>query len=198
MSTVLISGADADAVSSRLSTDGHAVTAATTVMALKELAPSITQGSVDLYIQLPVRVVTEGANAVDVIGHFLREGLLRRFDAASAVLPLLATCAATMLVGGNHPADSHAPDNPEARISLMKVLGHALLLEKPGDVTVSIVAGAGVERIAELAQQLLTSPSSAKPMSVSLETAEELTDSIPPLDYAHWRDALLTMTETRA
>jgi hypothetical protein len=102
-----------------------------------------------------------------------------------------------MLVGGNHPATSRAPDNPEARIALMKVLGQSVLLERSEEVSVSIVGGdASLDRVIELAQELLGDQ--VRPFSVWMEKAEEQLDEIPAWDYADWRNALLTMPETRA
>ena len=199
MSTILISGHDASHLAALLQQNEHDVVTAPTVAALRDVVQQLDPGSISVYIQLPVRVTTEGANAVEVIGHFLREGLLRRFDAASAALPSLATGAGLLLVAGNHPQDSQAPDNPEARIALMKVLGHALLLERPDGVSVSIVGSdTALERVAEIADQMLSAPETVKPFALWLERTDELSDEIPAWDYADWRNALLTMDETLA
>ncbi|MEE8602460.1 hypothetical protein [Euzebya tangerina] len=197
MTTIVISGEDADTLAERLSASGHDTVTATDPADLDSL--DVSSGTVDLYVQLPVRVGTAGRNAVDVISHFLREGLLRRFDAASTVLPLLAPTAGVLLVAGNHPDDSSAPDNPEARIALMKVLGHGLLLDRPTGLSVSIVGSdASPERMEELVDRMLQDADTLKPFAVWLEKTEELSDEIPAWDYADWRNALLTMGETLA
>lgn len=198
--TAVVSGTDAAAFAEALAQHGFDITATpATLSEVIEVAGGLEVGSVDLYVQLPVRIPAEGGNAVAVVRHFLSEGLLRRFDAAEAMLPALSGAGVVALVSGNHPGTTAAPDNPEARIALMKVLGHTLLLERNGAVAadetgsgLQVKVISGTSDVAELAATI------AEPQQRPLRVFANMAESEPTLDYAGWRDAILTLTETSA
>lgn len=199
--TALVSGSDASTLAEKLSARGYEVTAARTMEELTDVAANLPAGSLDLYVQLPVRIAASGDTPVQVVRNFLNDGLLRRFDAASAVIPALSEHAVVALVSGNHPGTSAAPDNPEARISLMKVLGHTMLLqcndvavgeeqEAAGGLKVKIISGVSSEE--NMIETIL------QPQVRPLRVFADIVDTEPSLDYAGWRDAILTLTETHA
>lgn len=190
--TAVISGTTSGATSAALQAQGFTTHEAPDTGALHELVVALGAGSVDLYVQLPTAISSRGGNAVEVVRNFLTDGLIARFDAASAVVPALTEHATVVLVSGNHPGKETdaAPDNPEARLSLMKVLGHTLLLQQAGKLTVKIVdQQQTAERIAEVAVARAT-----KPLSV----ISDLAASTPDLDYAEWRDGIMNLTGTQA
>lgn len=188
----LISGTP-DGTAQALKDRGFDVHEAADLPALQGQVAALPPGGVSLYVQLPTQITARGANAVEVIRNFLLDGLLARFDAASAVLPALAEPATVVLVSGNHPgagAGASAPDNPVARLALMKVLGHSLLLERGDGLAVKVVDHQrSPERVAAVAVEPETKP---------LQVVTDLAAATPELDYAAWRDAMMNLTSTRA
>ena len=157
----VLSGSDTAGTAAALRDRGYATHEAGDVGALHQLVVELGAGSIDLYLQLPTAIHARGGNAVEVVRNFLTDGLIARFDAASAVVPALAQGAAVVLVSGNHPGGEggEAPDNPQARLALMKVLGHTLLLQQGGKLAVKIVDQQQTpERVAEVAVEAPEKP----------------------------------------
>jgi hypothetical protein len=116
------------------------------------VAADIPPGSLDCYVQLPRQTTVSGPTLVERIHEFLSEGLLKRFETAERVLPLLSKDACVVLVAGNIPGGA-TPDDRHARIDLLRVLARAILADcDQGDVRAVVV---GTERsaveIAEIA-----------------------------------------------
>ncbi len=86
-------------------------------------------GELDYYIQLPATVTAEGDTAVARVGSFLSAGLLTRFAAIDALLPILATDAVVVLVSGNTPDRVLLPDDQRSRLALLHLLAHATRAE---------------------------------------------------------------------
>lgn len=156
------------------------------VVDLEHLAAACARlepGSVKCYVQLPVDVRHEATAVVEAMREFLQQGLLQRFDAAAAVLPVLALRATVLLVAGNHPGET-LPDDPGARVLMLRVLAHAILAEKePSGVRVTIVdALRSAGEIAEIALH---------PRKGPLWTVPGEPEDEPALSYADWKDRVL-------
>jgi hypothetical protein len=82
--------------------------------------------AVDYYVQLGDVVPARGDTLVRRVHSFLSDGLLGRFAIAERVLPLLADDAVVLLVAGNLQKEIAAPDDRLARLSLLRVLAHAM------------------------------------------------------------------------
>jgi hypothetical protein len=103
-------------------------------------------GTLGCYVQLPRETEVAGSSLVERVRQFLAQGLLARFDATAAVLPLLGPEACVVLVAGNVPGAA-TPDDRHARIDLLRVLARAILAEcSAGDVRAVVV---GYDRSAE-------------------------------------------------
>lgn len=186
----VVSGSGPEPVAEALQARGFEVVVAADARALAALAAESEAPDVDVYVQLPGTIAARGDNAIERVRNFLSDGLIARFDGADAVLPALKDDAVVVLVGGNHPGAGGAPDNPEARLSLMKVLGHTLLLERAGrGLAVKVLdAQRDAARIAALA---------AEPASRPLQIISDVSQISPDLDYSDWRNELMSMTATQ-
>jgi hypothetical protein len=118
---------------------------------LAQLGPGAR--AVDYYVQLGVVVPARGDTLVRRVHSFLSDGLLGRFAIAEQVLPLLADDAVVLLVAGNLQREMAAPDDRLARLSLLRVLAHAMradLAPKPVRIRV-ISSDRGDDEITEFA-----------------------------------------------
>ena len=142
-------------------------------------------GSVDCYVQLPVALVPEGANAVTRVHSFLEQGLLTRFVLADAARPALAEGAALVLVGGHTPLERQAPDDQGARLALLDVLAHAIRADRAPTLTRVRVLDHSVSA-AEIADLAVTGrpPRSAEPTERSAEALRA---------YQDWRTELVAL-----
>lgn len=128
-SRALISGAAplAEAVAAALRQAGAEVVVTDDVQRVAEVVAGLEPGSVDAYLQLPVSLASRGDTVVARVRQFLSEGLLARFEAVEAVLPVLAPGARVLLVSGTTPLDAgDLPDDRRARLALLEVLAHAV------------------------------------------------------------------------
>jgi hypothetical protein len=91
---------------------------------LAQLGPGAS--AIDYYVQLGVTVPARGDTIVRRVHSFLNDGLLERFAMAERVLPMLADDAVVLLVAGNLTTEASAPDDHAARLSLLRVLAHAI------------------------------------------------------------------------
>ena len=104
-----------------------------------ELGPG--SSDVQCYVQLGTTVPVRGETVVERVHSFLSNGLLERFTAAEQVLPRLADGAVVLLVAGNQSAETAAPDDQAARLSLLRVLGHAIRADMaPNRVRVRLIS----------------------------------------------------------
>ena len=91
-------------------------------------------------MQLPKETKVDAPSLIGRVRQFLAEGLLARFEQASAVVPCLAKDGCVVLVAGNLPGAA-TPDDRHARIDLLRVLARAVLAECEGsDVRAVVVA----------------------------------------------------------
>jgi hypothetical protein len=131
-STVVVTGGPeaVEAVSEALRQAGAEVIAVDDMDKLDAALASVSQGSVDGYVQLPVHVKAKGASVVGRVRNFLEDGLLTRFATASTILPVLSDNARVVLVGGNTLVEASAPDDHSARLALLGVLADAIAADK--------------------------------------------------------------------
>lgn len=130
--TVIVTGA-ADrvaAVSAALRDAGAEVMAVDDLGELDKTVAGVAPGSVDCYVQLPVRVVPRGSAVIERVRNFLEDGLLARFAATSTILAALSDDGRVVLVGGNTPGEAAAPDDQNARLALLDVLAHAIRADR--------------------------------------------------------------------
>ncbi len=97
---------------------------------------------VDRYVQLGFTVPARGETVVRRVHSFLNDGLLERFAVVERILPLLNDEATVLLVAGNQSAAAAAPDDHAARLSLLRVLAHAIRADQaPNPVRVRVISG---------------------------------------------------------
>lgn len=93
----------------------------------------------DGYIQLPATFTVEGDTAVDRIHHFFADGVLARFPAVTAALPVLRSDSRLTFVMGVLPPEVSTEDDVAARAALVRVLGHAARADGPDNLRVSVL-----------------------------------------------------------
>lgn len=133
-------------------------------------------GAFDAYVQLPASFEVRGDTAVARVHHFYAEGVLARFPALAAALPVLTDPARITFVLGRLPADAATTDDRDARQALTRVLTHAARADLPHGRLLVRVLEAG-SQAAEIAQ-------------VSLGRGpdkELLTERLSGASYADWR-----------
>jgi len=178
-------------VTTALEQRGVHVRGGETLEELVSLCGGLADGSVDLYVQLPTSVEARGSSVVARVRNFLSDGLIARFDAAGTVMPKLRRGASVVLVSGNHPADTAAPDNQRARMALLQVLGSAVIMERPDDdLSVTIVDH--LREPDELAAIAL------EPPAARIRVLADFAEASPELDWGDWRNELLSLTTTEA
>lgn len=156
-----------------------------------EVCAGLEPGSVDCYVQLPTDLPLRGGSVVDRVRNFLTDGLLARFDHASAALPALRPDGTVLLVAGNHPPASGAPDNHAARLALLEVLAGALLSQYGGQGMHAVVAGHR-ETTADLVAL------AEDPGRDQLQVVATALEDVPAWDFADWRNELMTLNRTQA
>jgi hypothetical protein len=132
---------------------------------LAQLGPGAS--AVDYYVQLGVVVPARGDTIVRRVHSFLNDGLLDRFAFAERVLPMLADEAVVLLVAGNLPAEVAAPDDQAARLSLLRVLAHAMRADlAPKRIRIRVITSERSDaEIAEFALTGAKDPQAAAPSS---------------------------------
>lgn len=186
--TALVTGSPerVAAVSAALGERGCEVVSVDDLDTLPAVCASLGPGSIDHYVQLPVNVPSSGGTVVSMLQAFLAGGLLARFEAASTVLGTLRPDASVVLVAGNLPAELTAPDDRQARISLMRVLVQAIL----ADTAPLVIRTAVVDRMRspdEIAD-IAVDPA-AKHRRVISDAAE----LYPEMSYVDWRLEVLSL-----
>jgi hypothetical protein len=181
-STVVVTGASeaVAAVSRALRQAGAEVVAVDDLSTLEAVFAGIAPGSLSGYVQLPVHVAARGASVVERVRHFLEDGLLARFAAASTILPALSDQGRVVLVGGNTLVEASAPDDHDARLALLGVLAHAIAADRSSTgVQVRVMAHD------ELAEHIAGVALGGEPSRE--QTLAQMLDSDPPLSFEDWR-----------
>ncbi len=147
-----------------------------------EIAPR----TLDCYVQLPRQTPVSGPTLVERIHEFLSEGLLKRFETAGKVLPLLSDEACVVLVAGNIPGGA-TPDDRHARIDLLRVLARAILADcDKGDVRAVVV---GTERSPEQIAEIAVHRGDER------RRRQAQVAALPPeMPYEDWQREFLTLT----
>jgi hypothetical protein len=153
---------------------------------IKAACAALAPGTLDCYVQLPRQTAVSGPTLVERIHEFLSEGLLKRFEATSLVLPLLAPDSCVMLVAGNIPGGA-TPDDRHARIDLLRVLARAILADcDKGDVRAVVV---GTERSAEEIADIAVHRGDERRRRQAQVAALS-----PEMPYEDWQREFLTLT----
>ena len=104
------------------------------------LAAVVAGRQIDAYVQLPARTRAQGHSVIRRVRDFLASGLLERFKAVETVLPALSENGAVVLVAGHLPDVASTPDDQQARVALLRVLGRAVQAESaPTRIRVSVL-----------------------------------------------------------
>jgi hypothetical protein len=153
---------------------------------VEALSTDIAPGTLNCYVQLPRQTAVSGPTLVERIHEFLSQGLLKRFETAGRVLPLLAQDACVVLVAGNIPGGA-TPDDRHARIDLLRVLARAILADcEKGDVRAVVV---GTERSpAEIAEIALHRGDERRRRQAQVAALS------PEMPYEDWQREFLTLT----
>lgn len=154
---------------------------------LGERCRELGKDSLDAYVQLPVDVPSSEGPMVERVRSFLSSGLLRRFEAASAVLPCLREGSVVVFAAGQRPGFEGAPDDRHARLELLRVLARAVLVElRERDVrTVILGDRRSPDAIAEATRRRT---------ATSADTIGYATEE-PDLTYDDWARELLALTD---
>ena len=145
----------------------------------------IDPGTLACYVQLPKETKVDAPSLIGRVRQFLAEGLLARFEAASAVVPLMAKDGCVVLVAGNLPGAS-TPDDRHARIDLLRVLARAVLAECDGNDVRAVVVG-NDRSPTEITDLVLRRGDEA-----SRKAAEVA--AIGDMNYADWQREFLSLT----
>ncbi len=147
---------------------------------------SLGRDAIDCYVQLPVNVPSSGGTVVSRLQAFLAGGLLARFEAVSTVLGNLRPNASVVLVAGNLPAELTAPDDRQARISLLRVLVQAIRADTaPMPLRVVVVEHTrSPDEIAAIA---------VDPAVSRLSMVSDAAERYPEMSYADWRLEVLSL-----
>ena len=132
MGTVLITGSEQNvaAIAEAVTKAGGEPLAVTSTEGLVKALKEMEEGSLRHYVQMPVSSGLSGATVTGRVRSFLQDGLLARYRTAETVLPFLSDDASVILVSGNFNAESSAPDDRAARLSLVHVLRHSMRADK--------------------------------------------------------------------
>jgi hypothetical protein len=145
----------------------------------------IDPGTLSCYVQLPKETKVDAPSLIGRVRQFLAEGLLARFEAASAIVPLMAQDGCVVLVAGNLPGAA-TPDDRHARIDLLRVLARAVLAECEGNDVRAVVVG-NERSAADIADIVLRKGDEA-----SRKAAEVA--AIGDMNYADWQREFLSLT----
>jgi len=135
----------------------------------------------DGYVQLPATFTVTGDTAVSRIHRFFGDGVLARFPAVGAALPVLVDGARITFVMGVLPPEVSTDDDVAARAALVRVLGHAARADGPADLEILVLgSGSSTREIALTALGRSPGP-------------DEPTPDFRSRSYADWRVELLGM-----
>jgi hypothetical protein len=138
-------------------------------------------GAFDGYVQLPATFTVQGDTAVQRVHHFFADGVLARFPAVAAALPVLKPDARLTFVTGVLPADVSTDDDVAARSALIRVLGHAARADASNGLRVISLGSGSTPKEIALAALGRGAASGALAAGLSDE------------DYTEWRMELLGM-----
>ena len=186
--TALVTGSPerVAAVSAALREQDYEVVPVGEADALAEVCASLGRNAIDCYVQLPVNVPPSGGTVVSRLHAFLAGGLLARFEAVDAVLGTLRPNACVVLVAGNLPAEFTAPDDRQARMSLLRVLAQSIRADI-APVAVRTVVVEHLRSPDEIAA-VAVDPARDRTRAVS-----DAADRYPEMNYVDWRLEVLSL-----
>jgi hypothetical protein len=185
--TALVTGSPVrvDDVATALEQEGFSVIRVPEPGDLGAACAGIDPGTLACYVQLPKETKVDAPSLIGRVRQFLAEGLLARFEAASAVVPLMSKDGCVVLVAGNLPGAS-TPDDRHARIDLLRVLARAVIAECDGNDVRAVVVG-NDRSPADIADLVLRRGDEA-----SRKAAEVA--AIGDMNYADWQREFLSLT----
>lgn len=185
--TALVTGSPVrvDDVATALEQEGFSVVRVPEPGDLGAACAGIEPGTLACYVQLPKETKVDAPSLIGRVRQFLAEGLLARFEAASAVVPLMSKDGCVVLVAGNLPGAS-TPDDRHARIDLLRVLARAVIAECDGNDVRAVVVG-NDRSPADIADLVLRRGDEA-----SRKAAEVA--AIGDMNYADWQREFLSLT----
>lgn len=145
----------------------------------------IDPGTLACYVQLPKETKVDAPSLIGRVRQFLAEGLLARFEAASAVVPLMAKDGCVVLVAGNLPGAA-TPDDRHARIDLLRVLARAVLADCGGNDVRAVVVG-NERSAADITDLVLRRGDEATRKAAEVA-------AIGDMNYADWQREFLSLT----
>jgi hypothetical protein len=186
--TALVTGSQVmvDDVAGALEEAGFSVRRVPDPDDLAAACAGIEPGSLGCYVQLPKETKVDAPSLIGRVRQFLAGGLLARFEAASAVSPLLAPDGCVVLVAGNLPGAA-TPDDRHARIDLLRVLARAILAECQGNDVRAVVVG-NDRSPADIANLVRHRGDEAG------KKAAEVAALPGDMNYADWQREFLSMT----
>lgn len=185
--TALVTGSPVrvDDVATALEQEGFSVVRVPEPGDLGAACAGIDPGTLACYVQLPKETKVDAPSLIGRVRQFLAEGLLARFEAAAAVVPLMSKDGCVVLVAGNLPGAS-TPDDRHARIDLLRVLARAVIAECDGNDVRAVVVG-NDRSPADIADLVLRRGDEA-----SRKAAEVA--AIGDMNYADWQREFLSLT----
>lgn len=185
--TALVTGSPVrvDDVAAALEQAGFSVIRVPEADDLGAACAGIDPGTLACYVQLPKETKVDAPSLIGRVRQFLAEGLLARFEAASAVIPLMSKDGCVVLVAGNLPGAS-TPDDRHARIDLLRVLARAVLAECEGNDVRAVVVG-NDRSPTQIADLVLRRGDEAS------QKAAEVA-AIGDMNYADWQREFLSLT----
>jgi len=185
--TALVTGSPArvDDVAAALEKAGFSVIRAAEPVDLGATCAGIDPGTLACYVQLPKETKVDAPSLIGRVRQFLAEGLLARFEAASAIVPLMSNDGCVVLVAGNLPGAA-TPDDRHARIDLLRVLARAVLAECEGNDVRAVVVG-NERSAADIADLVLRKGDEAGRKAAEVA-------AIGDMNYADWQREFLSLT----
>lgn len=152
---------------------------------MARLCDALDPESLDCYVQLAGDVGTSAAGAVEQLADCLTQGLLRRVDAAAAVLPLLRPQARVVLVAEHRLSASGTPEDFRGGDHWLSVLAAAIESEKGATGVRAVVADARCSA-EDLAETVTSPPQAAWSISEFAAAWEELS-------FADWKQEIVRL-----
>jgi len=181
------SGKRVEDVSQALEEAGFTVTQAGGLPAdIDTACADLSPGSLHCYVQLPRQTPVSGSTLVARIHEFLSEGLLKRFESAGKVLPLLSPDASVLLVAGHIPGGA-TPDDRHARIDLLRVLARAILADCDKTDVRAVVVGTEFSA-GEIAEMALNGAGEQRRREAKVAALSS------DMSYEDWQREFLTLT----
>jgi len=186
--TVLVSGAAKQVaeVAAELRARGTDVTEVVDLTDLPAVCADAGPDAFDSYVQLGSTYNMSGDTVVERVLLFYADGVLARFPALGAVATSLREKGRVVFVFGALPAEVASADDQAARLSLTKVLSHAIRADRPQAAYAMKVLPSDTP-VGQIADAALGTGVSKDP---------DLLDRLTDLDYRDWRIEIMGLVAT--